>query len=207
MGAAMISSIGIRAATFLLVLSTAAAGQSLVSNSALKIVPNTIVSIPPLARAVMSGDREQIAKLLGEAKNLDEPVRAKEGVRAGFTPLILAAALSEPDIAQLLVKRGAKITVLDDFDRSALWYAAVDQDVGVTQALIFAHGAGEVVNTPDKDLQRTPLQIAVRSDSPQVALLLYKIGASPKQKDILGETVLDYCKREFNAACKVLPPS
>jgi hypothetical protein len=185
-----------------LALSASALGQEGTSNIAVTIAPNTIASIPPIARAVLSGDRERVLKAIEEFHNVDEQVRAKEGERAGFTPLILAAAVSDADTAQVLIKYGAKITILDDFNRSALWYAAVRQDVAISETLVKAPGSKDVINTADADLKRTPLHIAVRGDAPQLVSLLLNFGASKDQKDILGNTPLDYCQRTFTEACR-----
>jgi Ankyrin repeats (many copies)/Ankyrin repeat len=185
-----------------LALSASALGQEGTSNIAVTIAPNTIASIPPIARAVLSGDRERVLKAIEEFHNVDEQVRAKEGERAGFTPLILAAAVSDADTAQVLIKYGAKITILDDFNRSALWYAAVRQDVAISETLVKAPGSKDVINTADADLKRTPLHIAVRGAAPQLVSLLLNFGASKDQKDILGNTPLDYCQRTFTEACR-----
>ena len=58
------------------------------------ILPNTIEHIPAVAKAVLEHNSAYLSKLV-EARdsNVNEPVRAKGGEGAGFTPLILAAAL------------------------------------------------------------------------------------------------------------------
>jgi ankyrin repeat protein len=168
-------------------------------------VPDEIEYVPPLARAVLTRDPEQVNKLLEARENVDDPVRAKGGARAGFTPLILAASVSDAEIAQMLIRHGAKIAVLDDFNRSAFWYAALRENVELTDVLIGAPGARDVVNAADDDLKRTPLHIAVRGNARELVQLLLKVGASRDQKDILGETPVDYCKRRITDACKGLP--
>ena len=204
-GAAIVSPFIIRVAALLLSFSATAVGQERTYPTAITIVPNTITSIPPLARAVMSGDRERVSKVLAETKDVNDPVRAKEGARAGFTPLILAVALSESDIAHLLIDRGADVTILDDYRRSALWYAAVQQNTDIAATLVDKAGTNKIVNVADTDLGRTPLQIAVRGTAPQLVSLLLKAGASKDQKDVLGETAVDYCRRDLTTACKELP--
>jgi hypothetical protein len=193
-------------AALLLTLSTAAVSQELRSAVAIRIAPNTIASIPPLVRAVLSGDREQVIKVLG-AGGVDDQVHAKDGSRAGYTPLILAATISNPEIVLLLIKQGAKITVLDDFHRSAFWYAAFEDSFSVSSVLTSALGASDVINIADTDLHRTPLHLAVRGADPNLVSLLLKMGASGsmEQKDILGETPRDYCKlNSTKLACRPL---
>jgi hypothetical protein len=186
----------------LLALSPAAVSQTPLP---LGFAPETIEYIPPIAKAVLTGNPEEVGKLLSR-EHIDDRVRAKEGARAGFTPLILAAAVSDPDIALMLIKGGANINILDDFHRSAFWYAALHEDPSLTNILILAPKAGEVVNEPDDDFKRTPLHLAVRSSSRDLVELLIKVGASRsrEEKDILGETPIDYCKRRFTGACKAL---
>jgi hypothetical protein len=54
--------------------------------------------LPDLARAVVHGDQETATRVLDkEPKAVDEAVRL--GERGGFTPLILAAALSDTGMA------------------------------------------------------------------------------------------------------------
>lgn len=166
---------------------------------------SSIEYIPPLARAVLSGDAKLVSQTIEKSpKSVNDPVRARAGGHAGFTPLILAAALSEPDIAEMLIKSGANITVLDDYHRSAFWYAALRDDVRITEILLEAPSAREVVNTPDYVFKRTPLHVAVRGDEPDVVDLLIKAGASGNQKDILQETPREYCNFNFTDACKAL---
>lgn len=173
-------------------------------DAAITIVPNTLSNVPPLVQAVLQNDQSQAIKALANGANVQDPVRAKDGNRAGFTPLILAAALSELDIALLLLDHGAKVTELDDFRRSAFWYAAWRGDVQITQLLSKHPGVSDVINIPDADLQRTPLHIAVRGNVPELVSILLIDGASQDQKDILGETPRDYCKRSETGACRAL---
>ena len=230
-GHQMISSFSIRAiALLVLALSSPALGQNIApvpgggapatapdgprpaasapvsdTSVAVTISPDTIDYVPPLAKAVLLNDREEVTKALNEGAKVDEPVRAKEKARAGFTPLILAAALSEPNIASTLIGRGSRVTVLDDFHRSAFWYAALRGSIEVAYVLAKANGANDVINAADNDFQRTPLHMAVRGNEPQLVSLFLNVGASRDRRDILGETPGDYCKRQATEACKGLP--
>jgi Ankyrin repeat len=149
LGAAMTNSLGIGATALVLALSAAALSQEQTSSVGVAIAANTIASIPPIASAVLSGDRERLAKAVSEFKNVNDQVHGKDGARAGYTPLILAAAVSDRDTAQFLISKGADITILDDFHRSALWYAAVRDNAGITATLVGAPGAGQVINAAE----------------------------------------------------------
>jgi ankyrin repeat protein len=200
----------IRVAGLLLTLSSVALGQAvegqLPAHTGFAIVPNTIDYMSPLAKAVLSGDQDQVIKALETSDSVDVAVRAKQGERAGFTPLMLAAGLSNPRIADLLIKKGAKVTPLDDYHRSAIWYAALRDSPPTVFVLINAKDASDVVNTADSDLMRTPLHLAVRGSSPDVVSLLLKVGASSSKdkKDILDETPIEFCKNHNTGGCKAL---
>jgi hypothetical protein len=175
------------------------------STANVALAPSTIEYIPPLAQAVLDGDQKQVSEVIKEAPDsINEPVRSKKGSRAGYTPLILAAALSEPKIASILIRGGAKITVLDDYNRSAIWYAAFLGDAEVTQVLFEAPAVSDVVNAADSDFKRTPLHLALRNNNSNLVYRLVKAGASKEQKDVLGETPLDYCKHAQTSSCKEL---
>lgn len=165
---------------------------------------NTIESIPDLARAVLTGDPKEVDRWLLKGANVDERVRAKNGARAGFTPIILAAAISDSQIAKMLIENKANITLLDDFHRSAFWYAALNQSDAVTEVLVTARDANDVINAADDDLKRTPLHLAVRGNEVETVKLLLTKGASRSLEDIRGETPVDYCKRRPNDACRLL---
>jgi ankyrin repeat protein len=133
----MISCTATRVAVVLIAFSAAAAlSQELTSKSAITAAPNTIEFIPMLARAVLTGDPKQVDQALQKHEEVNSRVQAKKGARAGFTPLILAASLSNPEIVKALVQNGAKITILDDFRRSALWYAALHSSVRFPKFLL-----------------------------------------------------------------------
>jgi ankyrin repeat protein len=192
---------------FFLVLPVTAIAQEPAANklgSVVGIVPNTIVFLPPVARAVLTRDPKQVDAALAERADINEAVRAKEGSRAGFTPIILAAALADADIVKKLIKNGARLSIPDDFHRSAFWYAAETHNVEITQLLIEGKDAGDAINMADNDLKQTPLQIAVRDDDSDLVRLLTSKGASPDKKDILGETAIEYCRRDKNEACAFL---
>jgi Ankyrin repeats (3 copies) len=172
------------------------------------VAPGTLIDyVPPIARAVLTGDSRQVSEALDkEPESVNAPIRAKKGARAGFTPLILATALSDRAAIGMLLQRGAKIAILDDFHRSALWYAALREDVGTTEILVKAESVEDIINTADTDLHRTPLHLAVRGNEPEVVELLIQHGASKSEseKDILGDTPADYCGINFTTGCKYL---
>lgn len=169
---------------------------------------NPIKSMPPIARAVVDGNIQEVVNLVAKDKEaVNETVRAKRGEKAGYTPLILAAALSNPTIAKVLIVNGAEITRLDEYNRSALWYTAFNGDIQMTEVLVNLSQPDlvrKIINTPDFDLMRTPLHLAVRSNEPKLVDVLLKAGASEDAKDASGETAGDFCRRNSTLACKEL---
>jgi ankyrin repeat protein len=162
--------------------------------------------VTPIARAIISHNSEELNRLIKEGADVNQRLQGRERERAGFTPLILASALSDVPATQMLIERGAKITILDDYRRSALWYAALNENVPLLAALSKAPGAKEVVNTPDDDLKRTPLHIAVNGDAKDAVQILLILGASESEKikDVFGETPLDICKDRPTTVCAAL---
>ena len=156
------------------------------------------------AKAVLAHDPKQVDQLLEKGESINDRVRPTKGARAGFTPLILAASMSAAEMTEFLLQRGAKVTDVDDYHRSAFWYAALNQSVGVATVLSKAPGAKDVINEPDGDFKRTPLHVAVHGTSPEMVKLLLEAGASLDQRDVLEETPNEFCKRRPTEACTVL---
>ncbi len=208
----MCKSFGFGVVTLLAITSSAALSQDQTfdkrgSMDAIAL-PATIDYMPPMAKAVLTGDPDRVSEVLGKA-DVNEPVHAKKGQRAGFTPLMLAAAFSDPKIVDMLIRGGAKVTILDDYHRSAFWYAAFREDVAVTEILIKtpsvdAGSVKDIVNKADGDLERTPLHLAVRGNQPSLTKLLIEAGASGTQKDVLGETPRDFCSYNSTGGCEGL---
>ena len=146
--------------------------------SCIWIRDRTIAYIPPVARAVLTGDPNQVVMALEKRpEQINAKVEAVKGKMAGYTPLILAAAISNVKIAYILLSRGANVAILDDYHRSALWYAAFGENAAVTEALLQnPNGAAKIVNEADNSFRRTPLHLAVRGYNPAVAQLLMQHG-------------------------------
>ena len=123
---------------------------------------NPIELMPAIARAVVDGNIQQVVTLVTKDKEAaNQVVRAKKGEKAGYTPLILAAALSNQAIVKYLLYNGAEITRLDEYNRSALWYTAFNGDTELTEVLVDTvrpELVRKIIDIPDADLKRTPLR-------------------------------------------------
>jgi hypothetical protein len=175
------------------------------ASPALESPPGHGMNIPSVASAVLAGDYGQVEEALKrDPDGVNRPIKAENGERAGYTPIIVAAAFGHDDILALLLKRGAQLGVLDDYHRSALWYAAFQGDERAVRTLLTFEAAREIVNVADEDLQRTPLHFAVRTDNAELTASLLKAGANAELKDWLGRTPRDRCKAIFTGGCKPL---
>ena len=181
-------------------------GSSSPSAEGATIVTETIQPLPAVAKAVLSRNPEQVfLALKASPAAVDDRVKAKDGERAGYTPLMLATALPDAKIAYELIERGADVTALDDYNRSAVWYAAFYENVPVAEAIMSKPAAREIINVADNEFKRTPLHLAVRANTPGLVALLLKNGASQNQRDILGQTPTDFCKEHGKTdACNQL---
>jgi len=163
------------------------------------------MQIPVVASAVLEGNYAAVEQALKrDPDGVNQPIKAEDGDRAGFTPLIVAAAFGHDDILALLLKHGAKLNVFDDYHRSALWYASFQGDETAVRTLLNDEASRAIVNVADEDLQRTPLHFAVRTDNPELTASLLKAGANAELADWLGRTPHDRCKAIFTGGCKPL---
>ncbi len=103
----------------------------------------------------------------------------------GATPLMHAAAFGSAEAMKLLLDKGANVNAKNNFDATALLWAACDP---VKTRTLIEHNAD--VNAKSKQ-GRTPVMIAARCDgnSAIVSMLLSK-GADPNVSDSLGVTAL-----------------
>jgi uncharacterized protein len=120
-----------------------------------------------------------------ELKSLITKSGAATKDKHGTTPLMYAAAYGSLDSMKLLIDAGADGNTHNDFDATALMWAAGDP---AKARLLIDHGAN--VNAVSK-LKRTPLMLAATHDgaSETVKLLLSK-GADPQAADVQGDTAL-----------------
>ncbi len=112
---------------------------------------------------------------------------------AGETPLMNAAQNRNAAVTELLLERGADVSLTDPEGRTALSFAAAsNQNAEVLQALL---DAGADVDHAARN-GMTPLMEAARSNlNPAVAELLLERGADKKARAKNGQTAEQFAKR------------
>ena len=147
----------------------------------------------PLHEAALAGNRADVEKALEEGANVNataivlNPWGFENG---GLTPLHLAALLNDnPEVAALLLERGADIKAEDDGGGTPLHGAARSNENPEVAALLLDRGAD--VHAKDNFFCSTPLHgAAVSNDNPEVVALLLDRGADIEAKSAVGNTPL-----------------
>ena len=135
---------------------------------------SNIPSGSPLYYASLCGFRDLTAHLLDE-----HPDHLHARVGQNRSPL--AAALKEKhfDIAELLYRRGADVSIRHDNNRTLLHAASVEGSVDIAQWLL-AHGADP---NSQEDNRETPLHLAVKNGRVEFVRMLLRHGISVNTED------------------------
>ncbi|KAI4493961.1 hypothetical protein M0802_009337 [Mischocyttarus mexicanus] len=138
----------------------------------------------PLLEVIRRGDVQILALLLDKISvSLDDTTTQP----CGKTVLMSAAYTSKnPEILQLLLKKGADPKKLDDHSWTCLQYAIVGERIKNVEILL---NIGLDINARDYN-DRTPLMIAVLLSNLDIVLLLLNRGADFTAKDRTGFTAL-----------------
>ena len=161
-----------------------------------------------LFEAIASGDTNGILTALAGGVDINRPI---DGLR-GWTPLGAAASAGRLDVANLLLRRGAK-------PNNALYFAARDADAGMI-SLLSKQGADVNFAEPEQDTalivaisnhrianarqlldlgadvnkpgvnQATPIFAAAIQGELEIAELLIQLGANPNTRNVDGITPL-----------------
>ncbi|MDD2898325.1 MAG: ankyrin repeat domain-containing protein [Desulfuromonadaceae bacterium] len=140
--------------------------QSLVNHGA-DVKVTDINGDSPLYLAALIGDAGLVELFLNHGASLDD-------ARSGETPLHGAIAEHHRDVAELLINRGANVTIKNMSGRTPLHFLAALMDDQNLAEMMISRGAG--VNAKDKS-GYTPLEMAVKAGNKQVASVLRKYGA------------------------------
>lgn len=140
--------------------------------------------------AIRSGDKAALTAILEKHPDwIDQPDER------GFRPLVLATYLQQPEIAELLLEKGANINARDGAGNTALMGVVFKGDKGLT-ALLIDKGA-------DINLQNysgaTALIYAVSYGHHDIARLLLEKGADQNAIDREGKTAKDHARANEDA--------
>ncbi|GIC87629.1 ankyrin repeat domain-containing protein [Aspergillus udagawae] len=125
-----------------------------------------------LEEAIMQSNATLTAKLISGGANV------KQTNARGETLLMLAATVGNESILKLLLQNGAKINAADRNGRTALHWAAIDDE---TTRILVDNGAQ--VNKQDNN-GKTAMHLAVDDDERGVVHVLLQGGADPDRKII-----------------------
>ena len=193
------------------------------------ITPETRRLCELLFAAVISNDDTLVCRLLGQG--VSPNLRSAEGctplhlsveqglagismmlahagadleARAGsmsFTPLLMASAYGQTEVALALIELGADVNVLGTNGATPLSCAAGNNDVRLVLALV---KTGAVVDSLSGQ-GLTPLHIATCSNNLKVVSVLVRHGANPSTPDPAGNTpLMTACLRGYLDCAQLL---
>ncbi|HYY56120.1 MAG TPA: ankyrin repeat domain-containing protein [Pyrinomonadaceae bacterium] len=118
----------------------------------------------------------------------DRPELVNEYTDDGFTPLGLASFFCHPDVARLLIERGADVNVASkNTQRVTPLHSAVSRRQTMIAEALLAHGAN--VNAKQQS-GVTPLHQAAHNGQAEMVRLLLAHGADPRARMDDGQTPL-----------------
>ena len=119
------------------------------------------------------------------------------------TPLMIAAALGQVDIARSLIEHGASVDGVSNGPATPLHFA-VDYDQVQMVELLISFGAN--VNSRDRDSLSTPCMIAAGSGCLASLQALIKGGADLTLKDMNGEMAIHRAAAGIDSTCILTNP-
>ena len=162
-----------------------------------------------LYMASSRGFAEVVRLLIDRGADVD----AKCGDRRGFnhvrwTPLCVAIYKDHPDIALLLLERGANMETRSSQAQTPL-YIASSRGFAEVVRLLINHGADVDVECDDLDedsekVRWTPLHAAIYKDHPDIALLLLERGANTKTRSSHQTPLYMASSRGFTEVVRLL---
>jgi ankyrin repeat protein len=150
-----------------------------------------------LAIAVGDGRNLEVVEIL---LNAGAGIETHSDKYNGGTALHAAVETVQTDMAEALIKAGAKVNAKDDFNRTPL-HIAVNVKNKELITLLLNNGAD--VNALDK-FKNTPLHVAANAKDKEVIMVLLKAGADENAKDGKGMRPVDYLMGEGDTELRLL---
>lgn len=141
----------------------------------------------PLVMAARFGQFEMAKKLLDAGANVEGTV-ALEGQYENSTALQWAAIENYPELAELLIARGADVNTVETMYNRTPLHGAAYYDGPEALLVLLANGADTEIRDTFGD---TALHYAVSAGAVSTARILIEHGAALDTKDNLGRTLMD----------------
>ncbi|XP_067653211.1 serine/threonine-protein phosphatase 6 regulatory ankyrin repeat subunit B-like [Haliotis asinina] len=135
-----------------------------------------------LIDACRIGDLHQVKYLLSH-----DPANVNSRGQAGRTPAMIAAVAGHRALLELLVEKGANLTLLDDEDNNILHVACMEGNLGIVK---YIHSQKIIDIESRGRTGTTPLMSAAMFGKKDVFSFLMKIGADISKEDDDGENIL-----------------
>jgi ankyrin repeat protein len=149
-----------------------------------------------LVDAVAQNDINAAKMLLKQNANVNKKADAGAGAYEGFTPLMIAAALGDPPMVDLLLNNGADVFIMDSrMGTTALHKAAQNGNVTVAELLLEKKA---FIDAQAPTLGNTPLLDAVWHKHPAMVKCLLENGARTELTTRSGGKPIDIAKSDNN---------
>ncbi|XP_048247739.1 ankyrin repeat domain-containing protein 50-like [Haliotis rufescens] len=138
--------------------------------------------------ASKAGDLEEVKRLLTTAG-----VSVNCRVEGSWTPVMVAAYWEHKEVVELLVSRGADVSLVDEDGNNTLHFACMREDVKTVKFVL----SQNVVDIDGRGCgSRTPVMEAARAGHKEVVELLVSEGADVSLVDVDGNNTLHFaCMR------------
>jgi len=152
--------------------------------------------LTPLRLAVAIGNVAAAAWLLEQGADINL-ILPKDG----RTPLTDAVFRNRPEVAQLLLDKGADVAIADNDGNTALLFAIKSGNAALAKSLL-DHGAN--LGDRDRYYRRNALHWTAIKGHPDMVRLLLERGADAMATDSLGRTPLTYARQYGHRSAEAL---
>ncbi|XP_067673680.1 putative ankyrin repeat protein RF_0381 [Haliotis asinina] len=143
-----------------------------------------------LIEACVLGDLRRVEYILSK-----DTANINIGDENGVTPAMIAAQIGRRDILELLVKRGADLSLTNDEERNVLHVACMEGNMEVAK---YIHSQNIIGIESTDGFETTPLMFAAVSGKIEVFSFLIRIGADVSRENANGENILHLsCRSEI----------